>query len=190
MYPAAIQVINACWLIFVFVWVVAAGMTKRSIYNENIIQRLRYIIILAAGCFLLFRGNRLAYPLSQRVIPATNTIASPAAILCTLGLLFCLWARVTLGKNWSGTVTVKENHKLIVRGPYRLVRHPIYTGLITMVVATALIMGHLAAAIGVLLGFLSFWIKLTKEEAVMLQQFPDQYSAYHQRVKRIIPFTL
>jgi protein-S-isoprenylcysteine O-methyltransferase Ste14 len=60
----------------------------------------------------------------------------------------------------------------------------------TMVVATALIMGHLAAAVGVLLVLRSFWIKLTKEEAVMLQQFPDQYSAYQQRVKRIIPFVL
>jgi protein-S-isoprenylcysteine O-methyltransferase Ste14 len=85
---------------------------------------------------------------------------------------------------------LKENHELIVRGPYRLVRHPIYTGLLAMLIATAIEQGHIAAMIGLVLVFISFWIKLNGEEEVMRKQFPDQYAAYAERVKRIIPFLL
>ena len=87
-------------------------------------------------------------------------------------------------------MTLKENHELIVRGPYRLVRHPIYTGLSAMLLATAVQQGHIAGIIGLMLTFVSFWIKSSCEEELMLQQFPDQYSTYRARVKRIIPFLL
>jgi protein-S-isoprenylcysteine O-methyltransferase Ste14 len=85
---------------------------------------------------------------------------------------------------------LKECHELIDRGPYRLVRHPIYTGLLTVFVATVIALGHVAGIIRALVVFVSFWIKLGDEEKLMLKQFPDQYAAYQQRVKRIIPFVL
>ena len=72
-----------------------------------------------------------------------ETVQWMAGILCIAGLAFCVWARATLGRNWSGTITLKEGHELIERGPYRLVRHPIYTGLLAMFLATALAFGHL-----------------------------------------------
>ena len=75
-------------------------------------------------------------------------------------------------------------------GPYRIVRHPIYTGLLAMLLATAMLVGHIAAIFGIVVVFVSLWIKLEQEEAVMLRQFPDEYAAYRQRVKRIIPFVL
>jgi protein-S-isoprenylcysteine O-methyltransferase Ste14 len=87
-------------------------------------------------------------------------------------------------------VTLKEGHELIQRGPYRVVRHPIYTGMLIMFFATALVQSHLAGFAGVLLMFASFWIKLGREEGLMLQQFPERYAAYQQHVKRIIPFVL
>ena len=103
---------------------------------------------------------------------------------------FVLWARATLGRNWSGTVTLKENHEPIVRGPYRLVRHPIYTGLLAMLMATAIQQAHIAGMIGLILVFVSFWIKLSDEEELMRKQFPNQYAAYQQRFRRIIPFVI
>jgi protein-S-isoprenylcysteine O-methyltransferase Ste14 len=106
------------------------------------------------------------------------------------GLAVALWARVILGRNWSGVVTLKEGHELVERGPYRFVRHPIYTGILTMFFATALVQGHVAGFAGVLLMFASFWIKLSREEKLMLQQFPERYAAYQHRAKRIIPFVL
>ena len=139
---------------------------------------------------LLVRGARLSHPLSIRIIPDVDAIAWVGAILCVAGLMFCLWARATIGRNWSGIVTLKEDHELIVRGPYAFVRHPIYTGLLAMFVATALVYGHLGAICGIVLVFVSFWLKLSDEEKLMLEKFPDQYPAYQQRVKRIIPFVL
>ena len=187
---SAINVINACWLVFVAVWVVAAASTKRSVCRESRAQRLRYWILLVIAYFLLVKGRRLPYPLGAHIIPHTQATAWTGAVLCIVGLAFTIWARATLGRNWSGAVTLKECHELIDRGPYRLVRHPIYTGLLTMFVATVIALGHVAGIIGALLVFVSFWIKLRDEEKLMLKQFPDQYAAYQQRVKRIIPFVL
>ena len=186
----AINVINACWLVFVVVWMVAAASTKRTVYRESTAQRLRYWILLVIAYLLLIKGRRLPYPVGAQIIPHTKAMAWTGAVLCIVGLAFTIWARGTLGRNWSGAVTLKECHELIDRGPYRLVRHPIYTGLLTMFVATVIALGHVAGIIGALLVFVSFWIKLGHEEKLMLKQFPDQYAAYQQRVKRIIPFVL
>jgi len=168
----------------------AAMFTKRTLYRESRAQRLGYTIPILIGCYLLFRGYDLPYPFNVRIIPYTNPILVAAAILCVCGLVLCFWARAVLGRNWSGTITLKENHELIVRGPYRLVRHPIYTGLLVMVIATVMQQGHVAAITGLILVFASFWIKLTEEEELMRKQFSDQYLAYVERVKRIIPFVL
>ena len=142
------------------------------------------------ACLLLLYGSELPYPLNLCVIPRKILIACAAAFLCVAGLAFALWARVTLGRNWSGVVTLKEGHELVERGPYRFVRHPIYTGMLIMSFATALVQSHMAGVLGVLLMFASFWIKLGREETLMLRQFPERYAAYQQRVKRIIPFVL
>ena len=185
-----IHVISGCWMTFCVIWLLAAAFTKRSVYRETNVQRLRYWLLLIVAYLLLTRGHWLTYPFNVRVIPATVFVQWIAAVLCMAGLAFCLWARATLGRNWSGTITLKEEHELIDRGPYRLVRHPIYTGMMAMILATALVSGYLSGIIAMLLAFLSFWIKLSAEEKLMLQQFPDQYQFYRRRVKCIIPFVL
>ena len=188
--PLARITISACWGVFLLVWVLAALFTKRTVYHESGARRLRYIIPILSGWYLIFRGYRLRPPFNIHLIPETDAILVAAAILCLCGLGFCLWARAVLGRNWSGTVTLKENHELIVRGPYRLVRHPIYTGLLAMLMATWMEHSHIAGMIGLVLTFISFWIKLVQEEEVMLKQFDKQYADYQERVKRIVPFVL
>ena len=184
------NIISVCWGAFFVTWVVAAIFTKRTVYRESRGQRVRYIVPIIIGWFLVFRGHRLPYPFNVSVIPRSDVILVVAAILCVCGLTFCLWARAILGRNWSGTVTLKEGHELLVRGPYRLVRHPIYTGLLAMLIATMLQQGRIAGIIGLVLVFVSLWIKLSEEEQVMLKQFLDEYAAYQQRVSRLIPFVL
>jgi protein-S-isoprenylcysteine O-methyltransferase Ste14 len=188
--PLAKNIVTACWSVFFFVWVLAALFTKRTVYHESGTRRLCYIIPVVIGWYLLFRGDRLGPPFNTHFLPQTRAILVTAAILCLCGLVFCLWARAVLGRNWSGTVTLKEDHELIIRGPYRLVRHPIYTGLLAMLAATALQKGHLAGMIALILVFVSFWIKSNYEEEVMRKQFPEQYAAYREQVKRIIPVVL
>jgi protein-S-isoprenylcysteine O-methyltransferase Ste14 len=151
--------------------VLAALFTKRTVYHESGARRVRYLIPILIGWYLLFRRSPLPAPLNLRIIPQTDAILVAAAALCFCGLAFCLWARAVLGRNWSGTVTVKENHELIVRGPYRLVRHPIYTGLLAMLIATAIQQGHITGMVGLTLVFVSLWIKLSAEEEVMAKHF-------------------
>ena len=189
-YSLAADIINGCWLVFVATWVIASVSTKRTVYRETSTQRLRYWVLLVIAYLLLFYGRRLPYPLNLNVVPHLAAMAWTAAIVCAIGLAFAIWARVTLGSNWSGVVTLKEGHELVERGPYRFVRHPIYTGILTMFFATALAQGHLSGFAGTLLMFASFWIKLRDEEKLMLRQFDERYTAYQQRVKRIIPFVL
>ena len=189
-YSLAADIINGCWLVFVATWVIASVSTKRTVYRETSTQRLRYWVLLVIAYLLLFYGRRLPYPLNLNVVPHLAAMAWTAAILCAIGLAFAIWARVTLGSNWSGVVTLKEGHELVERGPYRFVRHPIYTGILTMFFATALAQGHLSGFAGTLLMFASFWIKLRDEEKLMLRQFDERYTEYQQRVKRISPFVL
>ena len=189
-YSLAIDIIRGCWLVFVAIWVIAAVSTKRTVYRESQAQRLRDWVWLVIAYFLLLYGQRLPYPLNLRIIPHVEPTAWSAAALCVVGLAFAVWARVTLGRNWSGVVTLKEGHELVDRGPYRFVRHPIYTGILTMFFATALALGHLAGFAATLLMFASFWIKLRDEEKLMLQQFPERYADYRRRTKSIIPFVL
>jgi len=189
-YSLAIDIIRGCWLVFVAIWVIAAVSTKRTVYRETRAQRLRYWVWLVSAYLLLLYGPRLPYPLNLRIVPHVTPTALAAAALCLIGLAFAVWARVTLGRNWSGVVTLKEGHELIERGPYRFVRHPIYTGILTMFFATALAFGHLAGFAATLLMFASFWIKLRDEEKLMLQQFLGQYAAYRRRTRRIIPFVI
>ena len=189
-YPLAFDIIRGCWLVFVAIWVLAAISTKRTVYRETRAQRLRYWVLLVIAYVLLLYGRRLPYPLNLDIVPQAATTAWAAAVLCVIGLGFAIWARVTLGRNWSGMVTLKEEHELVERGPYRFVRHPIYTGILTMFFATALARGHLSGFVGTLLMFASFWIKLREEEKLMLQQFPERYADYRRRAKCIIPFVL
>jgi protein-S-isoprenylcysteine O-methyltransferase Ste14 len=189
-YPLAFNIISVCWTLFAVIWLLAAFATKQSVYRESTVQRLRYTIPILFGGFLLAKGHRLSDPLDYRVIPHVEALAWSGVVLCIAGLAFCIWARFTLGRNWSGVVTLKGGHELITSGPYALVRHPIYTGLLTMFVGTVIVLGHVAGIIAMPFVFGSLWIKLRYEEKLMLKQFPNEYAGYQQRVKRLIPFIL
>jgi protein-S-isoprenylcysteine O-methyltransferase Ste14 len=185
-----IKIISLCWGLFCIIWLIAAFWTKQSVYQQRGGRLLRYMLPLAIGAYLIFKGPRLSDPLDLRIVPHVNAIAWTGVALCVAGLLFCIWARFTLGRNWSGVVTFKGGHELITRGPYAIVRHPIYTGLLLMLVGTVIAFGRVAGIIALPLVFWGLWIKLRYEERLMLEKFPDDYETYSRRVKRLIPFVL
>jgi protein-S-isoprenylcysteine O-methyltransferase Ste14 len=110
--------------------------------------------------------------------------------LVALGLGFSLLARVWLGRNWSGTVTVKREHELIRSGPYALVRHPIYTGMITALVGTSLAIGNGRAALGVAVLLCGLLYKMRIEERFMAETFGEAYARYRREVPALIPFVI
>jgi protein-S-isoprenylcysteine O-methyltransferase Ste14 len=108
--------------------------------------------------------------------------------LAITGLAVLLWARVTLGSNWSGSVVFKENHELVTRGPYAFVRHPIYTGLLTMVLGDVIFSGVVGGIVWFVILFMLLWLKSRAEESLMTRHFPAEYPAYRGRVKALVPF--
>jgi protein-S-isoprenylcysteine O-methyltransferase Ste14 len=98
-----------------------------------------------------------------------------------------VWARVTLGGNWSARVTLKENHELIQRGPYRLIRHPIYSGLLVMILGTVILVGQVSGFFALFICFLGFWIKSRQEEKLLSRHLPG-YHEYKARTKALVPF--
>lgn len=163
---------------------------KRTLKRQTAGSRFLYTVLFVLAFWLLFGGafrHRL-HPFELVVLPHTPGLNIISLALTVAGLSLSIWARVVLGENWSGTVTFKENHELIQRGPYAFVRHPIYTALLFMFLGTALAVGTWAGLLGVPILFLSFWIKYRQEEALMIEHFGDQYLAYMKRVSAIIPF--
>jgi len=189
-YSSGLGVIRVCWIIFVVVWLLGAVSTKRTIYRESSAERARYWLVLVIGYFLVIKSSSLPPPFDWLVVRHTTSSAWVGAFLCVSGLVFAIWARLILGRNWSGVITLKEGHELIERGPYRVARHPIYTGILAMFAGTAIAIGYFGGFIGLLLLFVSFWVKLKREEVLMLKHFPTKYAAYQRRVKRIIPFLI
>jgi protein-S-isoprenylcysteine O-methyltransferase Ste14 len=106
-----------------------------------------------------------------------------------IGLCFTWWARIHLGRLWSGVITHKEGHKIIDRGPYAFIRHPIYTGLVVALFATAAVEATVSALLGAALMIFGFWQKAHSEEQFLrIELGPESYRAYCRRVPMIVPF--
>jgi protein-S-isoprenylcysteine O-methyltransferase Ste14 len=113
-----------------------------------------------------------------------------ADILALAGMVFALWGRITLGRNWTLYPSLKEDHELIVRGPYRFARHPMYTGLLSMLLGAVIWYGTATGFVCFIACFLGTWLKLREEERLLTVHFGESYRTYKTRVKAIIPFLL
>jgi protein-S-isoprenylcysteine O-methyltransferase Ste14 len=181
------HIIIACWWIFFVVWLIAAFRAKRTAERQSLESALAHRIPVGVGWWLLLVPKWAGF-LAYQVVPRTALSQILGAVLCVLGLTFTLWARQTLAGNWSSNVTFKQDHELIRTGPYRVVRHPIYTGLLAMCLGTAIQIGQLRGAFSLLLVAFGFWIKLSQEERLLLRHFPDAYPAYQREVPALVPF--
>jgi protein-S-isoprenylcysteine O-methyltransferase Ste14 len=182
----------ALWLGWLACWLIAAWYVKPTRRRESSATRLLTIALtLPAAVLLAWPASRLPSwltGLSARFVPNTATVYWLGLLIVVAGLTFAIWARFYLGRNWSGTVTVKEDHELICSGPYAIVRHPIYTGLLAAMLGTAVVFGEWRGLIAV--GFLTaaYLFKLRREERFMVESFPDAYPGYRARVPALIPF--
>jgi protein-S-isoprenylcysteine O-methyltransferase Ste14 len=180
------------WVLWLAYWGISALGVKHAVRVESALSRFgKYSLPLIVAVLLLqdlpaFRGSFL----DQRFAPDQRWIVWLGFILTLAGLAFSCWARVTLGRNWSGVVQLKQDHELIVRGPYSLVRHPIYTGILLAFFGTALAIGVWRALLALAIVALSFWRKLRLEERWMCELFGEQYRQYMQRVKALVPWLL
>jgi protein-S-isoprenylcysteine O-methyltransferase Ste14 len=183
-------VIWGCWAVWAVLWFVMAFSTKRTVERPDRPRVVVAVLVVAAGALALRVAQVQGDALHRRLWAPTTALDALSIVLVVGGLAVTAWARVTLGSNWSGSVVFKADHELIVTGPYALARHPIYTGLLAMLLGSAvasaqpLYLGAFVAALLVLYG------KSRREEALMARHFPDAYPAYRRRVKALIPFVL
>jgi protein-S-isoprenylcysteine O-methyltransferase Ste14 len=174
------------WIVMYAVWLVAARLSKPAARTTSSAMRILQSTIFIAGFFLISGYGHLGQ-LSRSLWPQTLAVAVAGLAITFAGVAFAIWARLTLGSNWSGKPMVKQGHELIVSGPYALARHPIYTGMLLATVGTSIGVDQWRCVAGVALVLFAFAAKMRQEERLMNETFPDAYPAYRRRVKALIP---
>jgi protein-S-isoprenylcysteine O-methyltransferase Ste14 len=176
------------WLVWAMIWAAMSRTTKSVVRQESFVSRALHLVPLGVATVLLL-SPRVAGPLlNTLVLPRAPWMVLLGVVLVALGLVFAIWARLVLAGNWSGTVTLKASHELIRRGPYALARHPIYTGLLTALLGTAVVIDAWRALLAFAIVTVSFLWKMGTEEAFMRAAFGAEYDAYHARTRALLPF--
>jgi protein-S-isoprenylcysteine O-methyltransferase Ste14 len=176
------------WIAFIFYWRIKAADTKATQRLEPTGSRiLRLLTFLIA--IVLFSTTWIPLPwLYLHLLPAGLWSFWVGAAVMVGGLLFAIWAREHLGRNWSQAVTIKQDHELITSGPYAIVRHPIYTGMLAGLLGSAIALTEVRGFVALVLFFVMFWLKLRKEEEWMRSQFGETYAAYAHHTAALVPY--
>jgi protein-S-isoprenylcysteine O-methyltransferase Ste14 len=178
-----------CILFFLY-WQIQAANTKTTQRLEPAASRILRVFIFLIAITLL-STTRIPLPwLYLQVWPVGVWPFWVGAAVTIAGLLFAVWAREHLGSNWSRSVTIKPGHELITTGPYAVVRHPIYTGILTGFLGMAIAISQVRGFIVFVLIFLVFWVKLRMEEQWMRSQFGEAYAAYARQTAALAPYLL
>jgi len=183
------NLIPAMWIAWCLYWIISARDAKRTVRRESLASRASHVLPLVIGVLLVALPYVPSPLFATRILPRTLATYGVGVTLVFLGLAFAVWARRHIGSNWSGTVTVKEDHVLICTGPYAWVRHPIYTGLLAAILGTAVARGELRGVWALVLCTIAFVSKLRIEERWMRQVFGEEYERYSALVPALIPLS-
>jgi protein-S-isoprenylcysteine O-methyltransferase len=176
------------YLLIAAVWLGTLPFVKRNVQEQSISSTLQQTIVFGTGLYLLFGSPSTSEVFDQPLFPVTIPIALAGLGLAICGAGLSIWARLILGENWSNFPSLKQNHALIVTGPYRLVRHPIYTGLLIALLGSALQYGLIRSFLAVLSCAVGLYLKVSVEEEFMVQRFGEAYLRYRRDVSTLVPF--
>jgi protein-S-isoprenylcysteine O-methyltransferase Ste14 len=178
------------WIVFILDWQIKASDTKATQRLEPAASRILRVLIFLIAIVLLAVPRIPLRWLYRQLWPQGYWSFWLGAAVTVAGLLFAVWAREHLGRNWSRSVTIKQGHELITTGPYAVVRHPIYTGILTGFLGMAIAISQVRGFIVVVLIFVVFWLKFRMEEKWMRSQFGETYAVYARRTSALVPFLL
>ncbi|GGA59755.1 protein-S-isoprenylcysteine methyltransferase [Edaphobacter acidisoli] len=179
------------WIVFLVYWQIVwarTGDSKTVQRNEPVASRLVRALTFVIVIILLSTNWVPLHWLYRQLWPVGLWSFWIGAAVTVAGLLFAVWARVHLGSNWSRLVTIKQGHELITTGPYALVRHPIYTGILTGFLGTAIALSEVRGFVAFVLVFAVLWAKFRMEEQWMRSQFGGTYAAYAQKTAALVPY--
>ena len=177
----------AMWVGWLAYWAIAARGAKAMQWREPFAANWLHYTLAWLGTIVLVVPRATPAILAEPFLPPSLIGAGLGMILTPLGLGMAIAARITLGRNWSAAVEVKEDHALIRSGLYRHVRHPIYSGLLLALLGSALALDRWRALLGFVLIFASLWLKARHEEHRLRQALPG-YAAYARETAALIPF--
>jgi protein-S-isoprenylcysteine O-methyltransferase Ste14 len=184
------RLIDLIWIVWLASWIAASFWSGRTQRQIGGLETWTYRAAMIAGGVLLFPGTERS--LGERPLWDVGIRGGYIIVwLMLAGLAFSWWARIHLGRLWSSTITRKEGHRIVDSGPYGLVRHPIYTGLIAALLVTAAVDATITALIGAASVVLGLSLKASSEERfLMIELGGEAYRAYCRRVPMLIPFIL
>jgi protein-S-isoprenylcysteine O-methyltransferase Ste14 len=174
----------AMWCVIEIYWDVARKKAAPASSSESRASRWRHLLLTSAAQILIFLP---VHGLRQRYLPASAIVTAAGLTLNTMGLALAIWSRRCLGRYWSGEITIKVEHRLIRSGPYRILRHPIYTALLSLYLGTAIVSGELHALIGWVLVLLAYLRKIRLEEANLMKAFGPEYRDYRADSWALLP---
>jgi len=172
------------WLVFSVYWSIASKDRAPSRSGESILSRQAHVIAVNAALLLLIVPIR---GLTRRFMPDTFAVHLVGLVIQTVSVACAVWARRHLGSNWSGEVRIAHDHELVRSGPYRHVRHPIYTALVGMYIGTAIVSGQLHALAALAITLLAYWRKIRLEERALAEAFPTDHERYRRDTWAWIP---
>lgn len=171
--------VGVTWLLFWLYWLLAARNAKSGARGSNGMRGMLLVAVLLMVQLVRVRSVSIHSPV----------VGAVGAVIFACGLGLAIWARVHLGRNWGMPMSQKDEPELVTTGPYRLVRHPIYTGLLLGLLGSALTVSLIGLVV-VLLAGVYFYHAATVEEKNLSAAMPDAYPAYQARTKRLIPFVV
>lgn len=175
------------WFIFISYWLISSWGVKRDLASNVWWSGRAYAVRLTLAAIIILVAVFGFSSVGSDLKAGGTGAAEIGSVLTIVGIGLAIWARFHLGKNWSSRPALKENHELVTTGPYRFLRHPIYTGVLLAEFGTALVVGYVWFA-ALIFGIIVFVRRIFVEEKIMIQQFPNQYPAYKKRTKALIPF--
>jgi protein-S-isoprenylcysteine O-methyltransferase Ste14 len=175
------------WVIFLIYWIIGAFKTRVTRSQESSISRISILLIEIAGYLLIFDNALGIGFLGKHALPRTALLAIAGVAMTWSGIALAIWARHHLAEYWSARITIKQDHQLIRTGPYRRLRHPIYSGLILATVGSALVIDHWQCVLGVCLVVAGYAIKARKEEAMLGEQFGNAFREYRKHTGFLFP---
>jgi len=186
-----ITVASYIWGIFWIYWILAAIKTRSNVKKESSGQRsiqrvvhLIFVIISYAITFFQFKNIFLW----NRIIPNYKHVEYIGIAILICSLLFAIWARIVLGRNWSGAIQKVEGQRLVRSGPYKYIRNPIYTGIVCGFFGTFITLGSLASIMGFCIILIIYIIKINKEQRFLILEFGEEYEKYIKKSWTLIPY--
>lgn len=180
-------IVELCWGVLGLYWLAASLGTKKIAVNESSGLRVFRLTVLGLMLVLLMTDWLRIGPLAWRFVPRHSNVVWLGVVLTAVGTALAIWARWHLGRNWSDKVVLKVDHELIRSGPYRYLRHPIYTGVLLAIAGTALTIGEWRGVAALVLLGTNYCLKALREEKILAANFGETFAEYKRNTGFLLP---